>query len=104
MSAAALNRRAWFRTFLGVPPPAPTAPDPTVPTVAVIAGRNCLAYQNSFCSTCVERCPVAGAITVEQGLPRINPDACTGCRICAEVCPAPTQAIILVPRRPAFRS
>jgi MinD superfamily P-loop ATPase len=64
--------------------------------VAVIAGRHCLAYQGSFCSTCRERCPIEGAIVVERGLPRVNATLCNGCRICHELCPAPVNAIRLV--------
>jgi Na+-translocating ferredoxin:NAD+ oxidoreductase RNF subunit RnfB len=51
------------------------------PNVAVIQGRFCLAYQRSFCSTCSERCPVPNAIIVENGIPRVNASACTGCGV-----------------------
>lgn len=68
------------------------------PTLAIIAGRHCLAYQSSFCSVCRERCPVPGAVVVERGIPRIDPTLCDGCRICHEVCPAPVNAIRLIPR------
>ena len=83
--------------------PTPAAPvletnDPATPTVAVIAGRHCLAYQGSFCSTCRERCPVDGAIVIERGLPRVNPALCNGCRICHELCPAPINAILMIGR------
>jgi len=66
--------------------------------IAVIAGRHCLAYQGTACTTCIEHCPVSGAIVIEQGLPRIVPAICTGCRLCVEACPAPEQAILIVPR------
>lgn len=69
------------------------------PDVAVIQGRYCLAYQRSFCSTCVERCPVPGAITVENGIPRVNASACTGCGVCHEVCPAPRNAVLMLPKK-----
>jgi MinD superfamily P-loop ATPase len=62
--------------------------------------RFCLAYQGSFCSVCFERCPELGAIVVTQGKPRVNPDLCTGCRICHDVCPAPKNAVFLVARKP----
>lgn len=105
MSSPELSRRDWFRVWLPTGKSSesdatPVEDTPATPQVAVISGRNCLAYQRSFCSSCVERCPVEGAITTQQGLPRVNPDACTGCRICFDVCPAPTKAIILVPARP----
>jgi ferredoxin len=70
----------------------------SAPPLAVIAGRFCLAYRHSFCSVCRERCPVPGAVVVERGLPRIDPALCNGCRICHDVCPAPVNAIRLVPR------
>lgn len=64
--------------------------------VAVIQGRYCLAYQNSFCSVCSERCPEPGAIITERGIPRIEADACTGCGICHDLCPAPKNAILML--------
>jgi Pyruvate/2-oxoacid:ferredoxin oxidoreductase delta subunit len=94
-------------------PPAPAPTDrrpraqalaPGQTAVAVVQGRFCLAYQRSFCSTCSERCPVPGAIRVENGLPRVDSEHCTGCGVCQELCPAPTNAILLIPRRtPAAR-
>jgi Na+-translocating ferredoxin:NAD+ oxidoreductase RNF subunit RnfB len=73
--------------------------------VAVIQGRFCLAY-TSFCTVCSERCPVPGAMKVAQGIPMVIADACTGCGICHEVCPAPTNAVLVIPRRrnPRFPS
>ena len=67
--------------------------------VAVIQGRYCLAYQNSFCSVCSERCPEVGAILTERGIPQIVADACTGCNICHDVCPAPTNAILMIHKK-----
>lgn len=71
--------------------------------LAIIAGRDCLAYQGTFCTACHERCPVAGAIAVERGLPRVVPETCTGCGVCHEACPAPENAIRVVPRPPGLR-
>lgn len=88
------------------PPPFPAARvaaargDAGAPGLALILDRFCLAWQGSFCSVCVERCPVPGAILTERGRPRIDPDVCTGCQICQEVCPAPKNAIFLVARKP----
>lgn len=70
------------------------------PQLALILDRFCLAWQGSFCSTCIERCPVPGAISTTMGKPCVNPDLCTGCRICHDVCPAPKNAVFLVPRKP----
>ena len=84
------------------PPLSPAGPVTEYSHIAVIAGRECLAYQGTSCTICVERCPVAGALVLEQGLPRVVPSICTGCRLCHEVCPAPGQAIRIVPRPPGL--
>lgn len=115
-----LSRREWLRSFvkprgvpdettpptvrLVTPPPTGVAAEyePNPAQVAVIAGRYCLAYQHSFCTTCSERCPVPGAIVIEKGFPRVVSETCTGCALCHAVCPAPeANAIRLLPRRPA---
>ena len=98
------SRRAFLSRLLPakpVPSPAPALAAPPPATFAVIAGRHCLAYQHSFCSVCRERCPVAGAVVIERGIPRIDAALCNGCRICHDVCPAPINAIRLIPRPPA---
>lgn len=64
---------------------------------ASIKTSDCLAYQGGFCTTCSERCPVEAAIVVTLGKPRIVADKCTGCGICHHVCPAPWNAIIVMP-------
>lgn len=85
----------------GKPAPPPPAPD-AQPKVAVIQGRFCLAY-TSFCTVCSERCPVPGAMKVEKGIPMVVTDTCTGCGICHEVCPAPTNAVLVLPRQRVSR-
>jgi ferredoxin-type protein NapG len=103
---SAISRRDLFRSVFGrrMEPVAPsvekTAAIEESPPLALILDRFCLAYQGSFCSVCSERCPADRAITVEQGKPRVNPDFCTGCKICHEVCPAPKNAVFLVARKP----
>jgi len=102
--SSALNRRDLFALFArpfqrtSSSPPAATDPGHVV---AVIQGRRCVAL-TSFCAACVERCPVSGAMTVTNGLPSVVPDLCTGCGICHDVCPAPTNAVLLLPRRRAL--
>lgn len=59
----------------------------------------CLAHQGTFCSVCPERCPVENAITVSGGRPTVNAAACTGCGVCRYVCPAPGNAVAVLPRR-----
>ena len=53
---------------------------------ALYAGRaacefGCLGYGD-----CVKACPF-GAITVSNGLARVNPELCTGCGACEQACP-----------------
>lgn len=64
---------------------------------ARILEQTCLAYQGTGCTTCSERCPVDGAITLAEGKPRVVEDACTGCGVCQYVCPAPQNAVLLMP-------
>lgn len=79
------------------PPPLP------LNQVAVIQGRHCIAL-TTYCSLCVERCPEPGAIDSRELLPMIVPDLCTGCGICHQVCPAPTNAVLILPRQRPFES
>lgn len=65
--------------------------------VAWIQNMACLAWTGSFCTVCSERCPVPGAIELDRGRPRIREDVCTGCGVCAAVCPAPANAVVLMP-------
>lgn len=66
---------------------------------AMLQTYNCLAYNRSFCSTCEERCPVPGAITLVDAKPIIHADLCTGCGVCHHVCPAPMNAIMILPNK-----
>ena len=105
---SSISRRDLFRSMFGrrteaAVPSAEKTPAPAseeAPQLALILDRFCLAYQGSFCSVCSEHCPAGGAITVEYGKPRVNPDFCTGCKICHDVCPAPKNAVFLVARKP----
>ncbi|HET6407737.1 MAG TPA: 4Fe-4S dicluster domain-containing protein [Chthoniobacteraceae bacterium] len=65
--------------------------------LARIDAVNCLPYQGRACSACVEDCPVPGAIVLVGEKPRIVEDICTGCGVCQFVCPAPDNAILLLP-------
>ena len=80
--------------------PAPCAtPKPALALGAPVRVRtgHCLAWQGSFCSTCVERCPIPGAIVLEAGRPRVVAEHCDGCGTCVRVCPAPLNAFELRP-------
>jgi MinD superfamily P-loop ATPase len=83
-------------------PRAAVQPEEAEELLAVVQGRHCLAL-SSFCSVCVERCPIPGALHVFKGLPMVVPDACNGCGICHQVCPAPTNAILMRPRPPYLK-
>ncbi len=75
----------------------PKAPFPVMGTARVQV-LDCFAHQGTTCVSCVERCPVPGAIDLIAGKPLINPVACVGCGVCAQVCPAPRPAILITPR------
>lgn len=54
----------------------------------------CLPWQGQPCTLCVDHCPVSGAITTDEaGRPTIDPNRCTGCGVCVQVCPAPQPAV-----------
>jgi ferredoxin-type protein NapG len=64
---------------------------------ARILTLNCLAHEGTPCTTCFERCPVPGALRVDDGRPAVFAELCTGCGVCQHVCPAPRNAILLSP-------
>lgn len=66
--------------------------------VAIVQGRHCLATVG-VCRICVDQCPVEGALVLNQDVPMVVADLCTGCRVCEQVCPAPTNAILMIPKR-----
>ncbi len=96
---SALSRRGFFASLTRPFESASKTPEKVadVAKVAVIQGRFCLAY-TSICSVCSERCPEPGAIQVTRGIPMVVADACTGCGLCHEVCPAPRNAILVLKR------
>ena len=57
----------------------------------------CLAYRGTLCSLCHDRCPVPQAIRVDNGRPTVVEDLCTGCGTCQHVCPAPHNAVVILP-------
>ncbi len=65
---------------------------------ASIRVPNCLAHQGTTCTVCFERCPVPGALELDRGRPVIHDEACTGCGVCQHVCPAPYNAVLILPR------
>jgi MauM/NapG family ferredoxin protein len=77
---------------------------PKVMGTAQVTAQLCLAHQGTTCTVCVERCPVAGAVELVAGQPLIDENRCTGCGVCRYVCPAPENAVLLMPilHRPPF--
>ncbi len=107
--AMSLSRRGLFSAFLKplqskgkAVKAAAVSPFEKTDKVAVIQGRHCLAYQQSYCSVCYERCPVPQALEFNEGLPRVVLEICTGCGICRDVCPAPENAVLMTERRAGF--
>lgn len=72
---------------------------------ARVAPLDCLNRLSNTCSVCLERCPVPGAIDFIADVPEVNERMCTGCGICQHVCPAPQNAILMLPNmdRPTSR-
>jgi Pyruvate/2-oxoacid:ferredoxin oxidoreductase delta subunit len=133
-SDSSISRREWFGSLLRRKAPAASSaahrpslpkhlhpstdnserssatPIPGIPSTdlpaqkAVIQGRFCLAYRHTMCTVCFERCPVPHAIQLTAGIPQIDPAICTGCGICHSVCPAPRNAILLLPAKPSMGS
>jgi ferredoxin-type protein NapG len=70
---------------------------------AKVTEHLCLAHHGTTCTVCSERCPVENAIEVNRGRPTVREEVCTGCGVCRYVCPAPENAILLMPtfHRPA---
>jgi ferredoxin len=76
---------------------------PIAPTlVPRVLPHRCLAT-TSFCSVCVERCPIEGAIVVTLGRPQVEAHRCDGCGKCIAACPAPILAFELRARDGANR-
>ncbi|MAX23981.1 MAG: quinol dehydrogenase [Phycisphaeraceae bacterium] len=67
---------------------------------ARILDYNCLNRHGraaEHCMICIEQCPEEGALIVEDGMPRVDNDKCSGCGICHYACPAPTNAVAMMP-------
>ena len=65
--------------------------------VASIRTAYCLAHAGTICTVCSERCPVEDVIEVQAGKPVIDASTCTGCGVCQYVCPAPYNAVLILP-------
>lgn len=66
--------------------------------VAVIDRLSCTAFRGSGCTTCYTVCPIKDqAIQLIEGLPFIQPEACTGCGLCEHACPEDEAAVAVFP-------
>ncbi|MBP2239773.1 ferredoxin-type protein NapF [Cytobacillus eiseniae] len=62
---------------------------------AVIHPTSCLAFQEVMCDYCVRSCPEEGALTLINGKPMIQNEACTGCGLCVASCIAEQKGILI---------
>lgn len=66
---------------------------------AHIQAHDCLNALGTSCSVCLERCPIEGALQLRAGKVMVHAALCTGCGICQHACPAPNNAVIILPTR-----
>jgi len=59
----------------------------------------CVRSVGTACEACLTACPVAGALNLNDGKPVVDEAVCTGCGSCRNVCPAPMNAVVIVPTR-----
>ncbi len=65
---------------------------------ALLNQETCWAYQNQTCDLCYSQCPFSDeAIVLTDGKPVVEDRFCTGCGICAYVCPSTPNSIRIVP-------
>jgi ferredoxin-type protein NapG len=70
---------------------------PAMMGTARITEHLCLPHQGTSCTVCSEQCPVENAIVIRESKPTVNEATCSGCGVCRWVCPAPENAILLMP-------
>ena len=64
---------------------------------AVIDAARCLPHRGEKCSVCLDRCPIQGALRLDdKGRPVVQ-DTCTGCGICEYYCPTEPTSIKVRP-------
>jgi len=70
-------------------------PDLPVMARAEIDTEICLPYSGPECGACEASCTVAGALKWEMSKPYIDPELCTGCGLCREVCIVDPSAVTI---------
>jgi ferredoxin-type protein NapG len=70
---------------------------PAMMGTARITEHLCLPHHGTSCTVCSENCPVENAIVISDEKPTVNEATCSGCGVCRSVCPAPENAILLMP-------
>lgn len=61
---------------------------------------HCLASKQVMCDYCVRACPESNALTLENGVPVINSELCTGCGICVSHCISEIKSIRITLKGP----
>lgn len=57
--------------------------------VAKLISDACVAWDWGGCTVCADKCPVEGALVIdERGRPQVDDQLCDGCGLCELVCPA----------------
>lgn len=68
--------------------------------VAQVNPRRCRTFHGEACDLCLRFCPLPEeAIRFIGGRPVVVPSVCTGCGMCAAVCPERPRAVVVVPER-----
>jgi ferredoxin-type protein NapG len=62
---------------------------------AEINTDSCLPYSGPECGACEASCPVPGALKWDMTRPLIDPEHCTGCGLCREICIVDPSAVII---------
>ncbi len=62
---------------------------------AEINTDSCLPYSGPECGACEASCPVPGALRWDMTRPFIDPELCTGCGLCREICIVDPSAVII---------
>jgi ferredoxin-type protein NapG len=60
-----------------------------------INSDTCLPYSGPECGACEASCPVPGALKWDMTKPYIDPELCTGCALCREICIVDPSAVMV---------